>query len=80
MDAVGRKLSLIIAQSASLVGWIIVTASFDVVTVCVGRFIGGAASAATTLVGKKFGAISGALIKVYRIMYIRFFQSSFSYR
>ena len=53
MDAVGRKLGFIIAQSASLVGWIIVASSFDVVTVCVGRFIGGAASAATTLIGKK---------------------------
>jgi hypothetical protein len=39
------------------VGWIIVASAFDVITICVGRFICGVASAATALVGIKFDSI-----------------------
>ncbi len=52
MDVVGRKKGLIVSQVLSLIGWIVVCASFDVATVCVGRFVCGMAAAATALICK----------------------------
>jgi hypothetical protein len=62
MDVVGRKKGLIVSQVLSLIGWIVVCASFDVATVCVGRFVCGMAAAATALICKlrKFEAIEEA--------------------
>ena len=62
MDVVGRKRGLIVSQVLSLIGWIVVCASFDVATVCVGRFVCGMAAAATALICKlrKFETIEKA--------------------
>ena len=52
MDTVGRKVGLIISQIVSLIGWIIIASSIIVVSICIGRFVCGMASAATALIGK----------------------------
>jgi hypothetical protein len=51
MEALGRKIGLIVSQVIGLAGWTLIGAAVDLSMICVGRFVAGVAAAATALIG-----------------------------